>query len=65
MDKKLTDQYGDTVGFFEGRQPSLLTQDDDMLREVMVKQFHNFANRRLFEFPEGTLMENGIVTLTV
>ena len=58
-DKKLTSQYGDTVGMFEGRQPALLTQDDEMLREIMVKQFHNFANRRTFEIPKGTNIEYG------
>ena len=59
IDKRLTRQYGDTVGTFEGRQPALLTQDDEMLREIMVKQFHNFANRRTFEIPKGTNIEYG------
>ena len=59
IDKKLTKQYGDTVGMFEGRQPALITQDDEMLREIMVKQFHNFSNRRNFEFPKGTNVEYG------
>ena len=59
IDKRLTSQYGDTVGIFEGRQPTLITQDDEMLREIMVKQFHNFSNRRSFDFPEGTNLEKG------
>ena len=58
-DKRLASEYGDTVGVFEGRQPALFTQDDEMMREILVKQFHNFANRRNFPFPEGTNFEKG------
>jgi len=45
-DFKLFEQYGKTVGIFDGTTPNLLTADADLIRSVMVKDFDHFVNRR-------------------
>ncbi|XP_025080188.1 cytochrome P450 3A43-like [Pomacea canaliculata] len=37
--------YGKTYGIYFTRQPVLVTTDPAILKEVMVKQFHNFTDR--------------------
>ena len=42
-------QYmGGMYGTYEGRTPVLTVTDLDMLREIMIKQFNNFPNRRKY-----------------
>ncbi|XP_064612535.1 cytochrome P450 3A11-like [Liolophura sinensis] len=40
--------YGRVFGHFEGQQPMLVVGDLDMLREITVKEFNSFTNRRDF-----------------
>ncbi|KAB5574772.1 hypothetical protein PHYPO_G00212890 [Pangasianodon hypophthalmus] len=46
--KDLVKQYGRVCGYYLARQPVVVIADPDMLRQVMVKEFHNFPNRMLF-----------------
>ncbi|CAG2106263.1 unnamed protein product, partial [Medioppia subpectinata] len=39
-------KYGKTVGFYEGLKPCLSTIDPELIRAVLVTDFHKFANRR-------------------
>ncbi|CAH1245682.1 CYP3A5 [Branchiostoma lanceolatum] len=46
FDCKCYKKYGKVFGYFEGRQPMLMVGDLDLIREITVKQFNNFSNRR-------------------
>ncbi|XP_060779652.1 thromboxane-A synthase [Neoarius graeffei] len=43
--RDLVKQYGRICGYYLARQPVVVIADPDMLRQVMVKEFHNFPNR--------------------
>ncbi|XP_077486655.1 cytochrome P450 3A6-like [Amblyomma americanum] len=40
-------QYGDVVGYFNGYRPVILVADLDLLRQIQVKDFHDFTDRAL------------------
>ncbi|XP_070395515.1 thromboxane-A synthase-like [Dermacentor albipictus] len=40
-------KYGDTVGYFNGHRPVILTADLDLLRQIQIKDFHDFTDRGL------------------
>lgn len=42
---KWTKQYGPLVGFYIGGRPQLLITDFELIRRVLVKDFHIFSNR--------------------
>ncbi|KAK3569789.1 hypothetical protein QTP86_004595 [Hemibagrus guttatus] len=44
----LINQYGRVCGYYLARLPVVVIADPDMLRQVMVKEFHNFPNRMVF-----------------
>ncbi|XP_078612799.1 cytochrome P450 3A8-like [Branchiostoma floridae x Branchiostoma japonicum] len=46
FDCKCYKQYGKVFGFFEGRTPMLMIGDLEIIKEITVKQFNNFSNRR-------------------
>eukprot|EP00058_Branchiostoma_floridae_P007460 XP_002592948.1 hypothetical protein BRAFLDRAFT_65534 [Branchiostoma floridae] len=46
FDCKCYKQYGKVFGFFEGRTPMLMVGDLELIKEITVKQFNNFSNRR-------------------
>ena len=51
-------QYmGGMYGTYEGRSPILTVTDLDMLREIMVKQFNNFPNRRKYATMDQPLID--------
>ncbi|XP_064613094.1 cytochrome P450 3A24-like [Liolophura sinensis] len=65
--RRLVQKYGRVFGHFEGSLPLLVVGDADMLREITVKEFSSFTNRRSFGILEVaeqpltdflTLMEN-------
>ncbi|KAK7070405.1 hypothetical protein SK128_013372 [Halocaridina rubra] len=37
--------YGPVFGYFIGQTPYMVVRDLDMIRQVLVKDFHNFSNR--------------------
>ncbi|XP_019645052.1 PREDICTED: cytochrome P450 3A8-like [Branchiostoma belcheri] len=46
FDCKCYKKYGKVYGFFEGREPMLMVGDLELIKEITVKQFNNFSNRR-------------------
>ncbi|KAL2093806.1 hypothetical protein ACEWY4_011118 [Coilia grayii] len=48
--KDLINTYGRICGYYLGRRPVIVVADPDMLRHVMVKDFHLFPNRMRVRF---------------
>ncbi|XP_037579551.1 thromboxane-A synthase-like [Dermacentor silvarum] len=46
------DKYGDTVGYFNGHRPVILTADLDLLRQIQIKDFQDFTDRGLLFQPK-------------
>ncbi|KAJ8310123.1 hypothetical protein KUTeg_011988 [Tegillarca granosa] len=44
------DKYGDVIGYRFGSLLNISVKDPDILRQVLVKNFSNFSNRRLVNF---------------
>ncbi|KAG5845175.1 hypothetical protein ANANG_G00136040 [Anguilla anguilla] len=44
----LINTYGKVCGYYLGRRPVVVVADPDMLRQIMVKEFSLFPNRRTF-----------------
>ncbi|XP_037037225.1 cytochrome P450 3A24-like [Bradysia coprophila] len=42
---KWTKEYGPIVGFFFGSRPQLLVSDIELIRHVLIKDFHKFTDR--------------------
>ncbi|XP_050413545.2 cytochrome P450 3A29 [Patella vulgata] len=55
-----TRQYGKVVGFYEGRHPCMLVSETSMIREILVKDFNSFRNRRNIQIA-GYPMDSGIL----
>ncbi|GBM07777.1 Cytochrome P450 3A41 [Araneus ventricosus] len=45
------EKYGKIVGFYHGMKPVLLVADPDLLKKILIKDFHLFSDR-----PEGVPM---------
>lgn len=45
MQKKWHEEYGPVVGYFFGLFPVVLVADTELLKRVLLKDFHNFADR--------------------
>src|SRR2546426_9505289 len=40
-------EYGpDTIGYYTGSSPIILTKDVELIRRIQIKDFHLFANRK-------------------
>nr|QUF59373.1 cytochrome p450 CYP3044B6 [Brachionus angularis] len=48
-DIRMINKYGKIVGYFEGSTPIILVSDPKLLKSIMIKDFHSFTNRRVFE----------------
>ncbi|GFO06598.1 cytochrome p450 [Plakobranchus ocellatus] len=48
---------GGMYGVYEGRTPILTVTDLDMLREIMVKQFNHFPNRRKYSTMDQPMID--------
>ncbi len=46
-DLSLIKEYGKVVGYFEGTTPNILCADVEMLKQVLIKDFDSFRNRRV------------------
>lgn len=46
-DIDLRKAYGKMLGYFEGSQPIILTTDVKFLKNMMIKDFNSFVNRRV------------------
>ncbi|XP_019621037.1 PREDICTED: cytochrome P450 3A29-like [Branchiostoma belcheri] len=56
-------QYGKVYGVYSGSSPILIVSDPEMLREIFIKQFHNFSRRNaefmtLNTIPSGRYLIN-------
>ncbi|KAF4091710.1 hypothetical protein AMELA_G00040050 [Ameiurus melas] len=60
--KDLINQYGRVCGYYVARRPTVVVADPDMLKQVMVKDFHNFPNRVLFGMATKP-MKNSLIML--
>ena len=57
----LVDEYGDVVGFRMGKQPFIVVNHPDLIRDVLVTQQRNFAKGRALERARR-LLGNGLLT---
>lgn len=46
-DMEIFKEYGKTVGYFEGTQPVILTNDIKFMKAFLIKDFSSFVNRRV------------------
>ncbi|XP_076996603.1 cytochrome P450 3A4-like [Tamandua tetradactyla] len=54
-------KYGKTWGIYDGRQPALAVLDPELIKVILVKEFHNlFTNRRNFGLNGG--LESSLTT---
>ncbi|ESO95502.1 hypothetical protein LOTGIDRAFT_116849 [Lottia gigantea] len=60
---KWVKEFGKVVGYYEGRHPCLLISDPAMLKEILVKKFNSFRNRRVLKIA-GYPMDDGILQQT-
>ncbi|XP_063598457.1 cytochrome P450 3A29-like [Penaeus indicus] len=42
---KWVKKYGKVFGYYIGWKPTLVVTDLDMIKDILIKEFHNFANR--------------------
>ncbi|XP_005930400.1 thromboxane-A synthase [Haplochromis burtoni] len=49
--------YGKVCGYYLGRTPVVVVADPDMLRQVLVKDFSSFPNRRRFVFAKKPISD--------
>ncbi|KAF8781602.1 Cytochrome P450 3A24 like protein [Argiope bruennichi] len=60
-DMMVKHELGRVFGGFEGTKPNLVVNDPDLLRDVLVKDFHVFPYRRLI--PTGDPIADSMVTV--
>ena len=46
IELEMVRKYGPKYGYFLGTQPVLTITTSDLIKQVMVKDFHHFVNRR-------------------
>lgn len=46
-DVDIIKKYGKTVGYFEGEAPVVITTDIKFMKNVLIKDFSYFVNRRV------------------
>lgn len=47
-DTQFIEKYGRIVGYFEGSTPVILTTDSQLIKNVLIKDFNYFVNRRVY-----------------
>ncbi|XP_003744550.1 cytochrome P450 3A56 [Galendromus occidentalis] len=64
MQKKWHEQYGPVVGFYFGLFPCLLVSDTELLKRILLKDFHNFADRsHIISGENGSIIDDSLLTL--
>ncbi|XP_054163360.1 cytochrome P450 3A8-like [Oppia nitens] len=58
LELELTKRYGKLYGLFSGHIPVLTINDPNLIRVVLIKDFHLFANRRKFNTKHEILDNN-------
>ncbi|XP_033121915.1 cytochrome P450 3A13-like [Anneissia japonica] len=56
-------KYGPIVGVFQGRDPQLIIGDLDILRDILIKDFHHFHDHRVFIDDNFTPLNKGMIQL--
>ncbi|CAG2162360.1 unnamed protein product [Oppiella nova] len=46
LDVEYVKKYGNIFGIFNGRDPTLMVAEPELLKQILVKEFHKFSNRR-------------------
>ncbi|XP_076042947.1 cytochrome P450 3A56-like [Oratosquilla oratoria] len=49
--------YGDIFGFYVGWKPMMVILDLDKIKQILIKEFHNFANRPKFVIEAQPVMD--------
>ncbi|XP_021359991.1 cytochrome P450 3A8-like [Mizuhopecten yessoensis] len=62
FDRNAIQKYGKVFGHFDVLSTNLVVADKEMLREILVKQFNNFPDRRTVDGFAGDL-EHGLVNV--
>jgi len=55
FDVECTKKYGKLYGSYLFTQPEIVIADEELLKKVLIKDFHNFTNRRNFELSKKAL----------
>lgn len=63
LDANWSKRYGEIFGVFEGRTPSLRISDPDMIRDICIKEFNNFTNRRTLDLSAIDPIFNKFITI--
>lgn len=50
MDRERCKKFGNIFGVYEGGKPTLFVSDPDLVKRVLVKDFHILPNRRQIKF---------------
>ncbi|XP_054159158.1 cytochrome P450 3A11-like, partial [Oppia nitens] len=61
VEQEMYGRYGKCFGVYESTRPVLYLSDPDLIRNVLVKDFHNFTNRR--DISTGLLMDKMLPNL--
>lgn len=61
-DVNLVKKYGRIVGIFHGREPILLISEPDIIKQICVKEFNNFINRKTYTWP-GEILRHAVSVL--
>ncbi|CAF1390671.1 unnamed protein product [Adineta steineri] len=61
-DMDLIQKYGKVIGLSDGKEPTILVSDPDLLRNVLIKDSHLFINRYVIRGISGPF-EHGLLTL--
>ncbi|GFR77108.1 thromboxane A synthase [Elysia marginata] len=56
--RQWVDQYGPVVGVYFMRRPMLVVSDVNMLKQILVTDFHNFTNRGVWAIAVSSRPEN-------
>ncbi|XP_055351556.1 cytochrome P450 3A24-like [Paramacrobiotus metropolitanus] len=63
FDYKWTQKLGRKFGLFDGPVPVIVISDTEMLKNVMVKDFSHFVNRREIEGINGPIIDQAVSVL--
>ena len=61
-DQEATKKYGSVIGIYEGLRPVLQITDPSLIKKVLIEDFWNFCNHRVF-YHEGQVAGKNIVVL--
>lgn len=51
-DYEFAQKYGNIIGFYEIFKKAIIINDPELIKDIMIKDFHVFTNRRYYHFGE-------------